>query len=455
MHHFTRFAIVLAVISFPAFAGAATQAELVAQAEALLAQVAALQAQLGAQGGTIAPTTVTSSAACPLIGRSLKRGSSGDDVTRLQQFLARDISIYPEGQVTGYFGALTEAAVKRWQVRYNIVSSGDAATTGYGVVGPRTAAAISLQCSTSTTIGGTTAGPVGGFIQVSPVSGNAPLSVKVTATVNTANSCTGATYTLDWGDGTAPQLLAAPAGTCAPVVQNYTHLYIYGGVYTVKLSAGQHQTSATVIVSGASQPVTSSLPPETFSASPTSGQVPLAVTFSGLVTGADGGWCSGGCASTLDFGDGATTQIQLPQASNGTQQYSVPHTYATAGTYTARLYQGQAGAGRPTVGSPITISAAVNPATFQYGPLEVTPNVSGNPLAVSATFNIPTSCTGYALSWGDGTSNVTQAHATSCEQTSVVRTFTHQYAAGGSYTISLQRGATLARQDSVSIVISN
>ncbi len=201
MKYFTRFAVVAALIMFPVVTSAATSAELQAQAQALLQQVAALQAQLAAQNGVTTSGTVSSSVAasganCPLIGRVLKLGSSGDDVTRLQKFLSGDLSVYPEAQVTGYYGTLTEAAVKRWQVKYNIVSSGTAESTGYGVTGPRTAAAISLQCSIS---GGSGSGPVGGFMQVSPVTGAAPLTVNVKATINTGGSCTGGTYTLAWG----------------------------------------------------------------------------------------------------------------------------------------------------------------------------------------------------------------------------------------------------------------
>jgi peptidoglycan hydrolase-like protein with peptidoglycan-binding domain len=67
-------------------------------------------------------------------------------VAALQQFLAEDPSLYPEGTVSGYFGALTEAAVQRFQARYGIVSSGSAATTGYGAIGPKTRAKMnSLQ----------------------------------------------------------------------------------------------------------------------------------------------------------------------------------------------------------------------------------------------------------------------------------------------------------------------
>jgi hypothetical protein len=69
-------------------------------------------------------------------------GARNANVTSLQQFFATMPSIYPEGLVTGYFGALTRAAVMRFQVQQGIVSSGTAATTGYGRVGPTTLARI-------------------------------------------------------------------------------------------------------------------------------------------------------------------------------------------------------------------------------------------------------------------------------------------------------------------------
>ena len=86
---------------------------------------------------------------CPTINRTLVRGNSGADVSLLQQFLAQDSTIYPGALVTGYFGTLTERAVQRWQVQQGIVSSGSPVTTGYGLVGPRTRAAISTICKTT------------------------------------------------------------------------------------------------------------------------------------------------------------------------------------------------------------------------------------------------------------------------------------------------------------------
>ncbi len=54
----------------------------------------------------------------PIKSKALKRGFRGENVRTLQQFLASDGLIYPEGLVTGYFGVLTQAAVNRFQMKY-------------------------------------------------------------------------------------------------------------------------------------------------------------------------------------------------------------------------------------------------------------------------------------------------------------------------------------------------
>jgi PKD repeat protein len=488
--------VIAAAIAVLPLAANAQSADLQAQIVALLQQVQVLQSQLAAQGGTTGSTVTTGSAAqgvtglaqqagvqvvdssgCPQIGRTLKLDSSGSDVTRLQQFLARDRSIYPEGTVTGLYGPLTEAAVRRWQTKFNIVSSGSAETTGYGVVGPRTAAAISLQCSLYA--GGSGGGTVGGYIQVSPISGNAPLTVNVQATVNTTNSCAGAIYTLNWGDNSPSQQIPVSAQNCNQLSQTYTHVYQYGGTYQVSLAAGSHRTTATVTVYGSSAPVgyganinvigqgtyygyngqqvvtqtqqQSGLPAETFSASPSSGNAPLTVTFSGIVSSADLGWCQGGCSDVLVFGDGTTATVPLPPNANSWQNYSLTHTYANPGTYTSVLYQGQVASGRTVNNVPITVTGN----NTSYGAFSVTPSAN-NALSITASFGLPSACTGYDLSWGDGTSHVVQADTTgSCTVVSTNASFTHQYASAGSYSIQLKRGPTLSIIDTATVSITN
>ena len=78
------------------------------------------------------PAAVPVPAAPKAIGltRELSQGASGDDVTALQEFLAKDKDVYPEGLATGYFGGLTVQAVKRFQAKYGI--------SQVGKVGPQT-----------------------------------------------------------------------------------------------------------------------------------------------------------------------------------------------------------------------------------------------------------------------------------------------------------------------------
>lgn len=353
----TRFLIAILFI-IPSIVSAATTEELRARAEELLLKVQQLQAQLGASGDAVAPTVTIDSSSCPNIGRSLRKGSSGDDVTRLQQFLARDSAIYPEALVTGYYGALTEAAVKRWQTRYNVVSSGTPDSTGYGVVGPRTAAAIAILCSTGSYNGipgpSSSSAPVGGFIQVTPVTGNAPLTVAVQATVNTVNSCAGATYTLDWGDGTQPALIAAPSGQCTQMTQTLGHTYGYGGTYQLILSAGGHQTSATVQAYGSGPPYGTPTPTPTsvstswgiVSVTPAAGGDPFSI---GLEI--DYPACA---AYSIDWGDGAVPTSVSGQSGcgGGAATATANHTYGLAGTYTIYLRDG---AGATKASSAVTI----------------------------------------------------------------------------------------------------
>jgi len=66
--------------------------------------------------------------------KTLSRGITGDEVKELQEFLKQFPDIYPEGLVTGYFGSLTENAVKKWQEQQGIES--------VGIVGPKTRAKL-------------------------------------------------------------------------------------------------------------------------------------------------------------------------------------------------------------------------------------------------------------------------------------------------------------------------
>ncbi len=68
------------------------------------------------------------------IARQLDFGANGEDVALLQEILATDPSIYPEGFVTGYFGPLTYNAVKNFQKKMGVEQ--------VGRVGPKTMSKI-------------------------------------------------------------------------------------------------------------------------------------------------------------------------------------------------------------------------------------------------------------------------------------------------------------------------
>lgn len=108
-----------------------------AQINALLGQIAQLQAQLGSSGG--------STGSSYNFTRDLTVGSKGDDVKALQQFLNGHGALVAGGGGAGspgnestYFGSLTKAALAQWQGTRGI-------TPSVGYFGPKTRAAIAAM----------------------------------------------------------------------------------------------------------------------------------------------------------------------------------------------------------------------------------------------------------------------------------------------------------------------
>src|SRR3989344_424145 len=152
---FLKWSVVFAVVLLPLFANGLTADELRAQITALMQEVARLQQQISSTGAGYGQSQVYGSSQnvytplsagfCPRIASTLRLGIVGPDVSELQTFLQKNGS--PEVREHGTFDLATENAVKRWQSSHGIVSSGTAAATGYGAVGPRTRALIALNCS--------------------------------------------------------------------------------------------------------------------------------------------------------------------------------------------------------------------------------------------------------------------------------------------------------------------
>ncbi len=106
---------------------------LVQQIQALLETINGLQQQIATLQGqqNVLRGEIKESLA---LTRELRRGMSDEEVKVLQEILATDPSIYPEGIVSGMYGPLTEKAVKNFQKKHGIEQVGN--------VGPKTRAKL-------------------------------------------------------------------------------------------------------------------------------------------------------------------------------------------------------------------------------------------------------------------------------------------------------------------------
>ncbi len=120
-------AIMLALVFSQAVPALAqnTASDLQTLITSLMEQVKVLQEQIQALSSEVVAVRAELK-----LTRSLYKGVSGDDVTQLQEFLKSDSEVYPEGIVSGYFGPLTERAIKKFQKKHGIES--------IGIVGPKT-----------------------------------------------------------------------------------------------------------------------------------------------------------------------------------------------------------------------------------------------------------------------------------------------------------------------------
>jgi peptidoglycan hydrolase-like protein with peptidoglycan-binding domain len=114
----------------------------------------------------IASTPFLASAAA--LNRELEVGDRGADVSVLQTFLALDVTIYPQGLVTGYFGFLTKSAVSNFQSRNGISS--------VGRVGPQTLPVINAQIANGPTSGVDLSAPTVSSVNIGTTNSSATIN---------------------------------------------------------------------------------------------------------------------------------------------------------------------------------------------------------------------------------------------------------------------------------------
>ena len=134
------FAVLFSILSVPvatkAISSTSTVQELITslqeQIAKLSAQIAEMNVQLEAlrQAEKQVKETAKEVKETLQILNQLKFGISSEEVKQLQELLATDPDIYPEGYITGYFGKLTERAVKKFQKKICLPE--------VGMVGPQT-----------------------------------------------------------------------------------------------------------------------------------------------------------------------------------------------------------------------------------------------------------------------------------------------------------------------------
>lgn len=235
-------------------------------------------------------------------------------------------------------------------------------------------------------------------ISATPLSGPAPLAVTFTG--NATGSVT--TWAWNFGDGTS--------GSGKTVSHSYSSAGTYTATLTATGSGGSNSATTTITVTAP----TVAAPVASVSATPTSGQVPLTVTFSGK-------WTGSATKQTWDFGDGSATTSSTSTASS----VSAVKTYNTPGTYTAKFTATGTG-GSHTVTQTITATTKVPTASFSASATTGTA-----PLTVQFTdASTPTSAiTSWAWTFGDSSST---------SNTSTAQSPSHTYNGAGTYTVSLK-----------------
>jgi PKD repeat protein len=144
-------------------------------------------------------------------------------------------------------------------------------------------------------------------------------------------------------------------------------------------------------------------PVANFTASPTSGSAPLAVTFTDTSSGGPTAWL-------WSFGDGATSTAQNPS-----------HTYTSAGTYSVSLTVSNS-TGTDTATR--TDYIAVTPPPPPVASFTASPTSGSAPLAVAFTDTSSGGPTAWSWSFGDGA-------------TSTAQNPSHTYTSAGTYSVSL------------------
>ena len=128
------FTLIFTAMPVQAETATSTTSALTSQLQALLKQVSELQAQMEKLNKERVVLTKDIIETRIALTKNLREGMTDEEIKVLQELLAQDPVIYPEGLVTGYWGPLTTKAIKRFQEKHGIEAVGE--------VGPKTKAKL-------------------------------------------------------------------------------------------------------------------------------------------------------------------------------------------------------------------------------------------------------------------------------------------------------------------------
>ncbi|MBI5644600.1 peptidoglycan-binding protein [Candidatus Kaiserbacteria bacterium] len=435
------------VIAAPFAASALSIEELQAQIKELLGKVATLQIQLkeALNASTtsspimVKPDPVFNHRVCGLLNRNLVSGIQGDDVRGLQEFLHDEGFLSTEA--SGYFGAMTKAALANWQTSQGV--------SAIGSFGPISRERIKHWC-----------GGDGNSARFSaePRRGAAPLTVVFKTNVTLANPnyvADAGDYKIVFGDGGEEKFSCTGPNSMCPGPHRIDHTYRADGTYVATLvhygyfgppgpsGLPERVVGRVIIYVGDS-------PNDRFSADPERGPAPLSVHFAYKpATDEDARYW-------IDFGDGQGQVmdveriycIKAPCISPSVAK----HTYQSAGTYVAAVSRYVACLHT----NPRCMIA--EPAPLAQTKIVVTDVSSENRPPVISSFSGPTLLSvdeqgtwkitasdpengelKYSILWGDEWTYADASVRATSPQASIQQdtSFTHSYARAGMYKVSL------------------